>query len=87
MHQWDSQPASTHQTLRELVNRVAPGDVETGIVHRERGGKAGRVCGVRPECELGFQPGSQGWAHWDRETDPKTTINVYQSHKNNAPCC
>lgn len=39
MHQWDSEPASTHQTLRELVNWVAPGDVEAGIVLRERGGK------------------------------------------------
>lgn len=44
MNQWDSEPAPTHQTLRELVNRVAPGDVETGIVLLERGRKRGRFC-------------------------------------------
>ena len=79
MHQWDSEPASTHQTLRELVNRVVPGDVETGIVLLERGEKIGRFCSVWRECELDFQPGLQCWAHRDRKTDPKRTTNVYQT--------
>lgn len=84
MPQWDSEPASTHQTLRELVNWVAPGDVETGIVLHERGGKTGRFCTVQPECELDFQPGVQRWPHRDRKTDPESATNVHQGHRNNA---
>lgn len=87
MHQGDSEPASTHQTLQELVNRVAPGDVETGTVLLERGGKIGRFCRVWYEHELDLQPGLQCWAHRDRKTDPKRKTNVYQSHKNNTLRC
>lgn len=88
MHQWDSEPASTHQTLWDLVNRVVPGDVETGIVLLERGGKVGKFCRIWCESELDFQPGlNQCWAYRDRKTDPKRTTNVYQSHKNNTLRC